>query len=90
MRATLWTPLSQNPESAPGDYLQISFRFQNTLEEGVAFQLATFRHQYTWENGFVWEMRGSERLTNPPLKEERQVAFLLTCCCRAHVYASYT
>ena len=30
--------------------------------------MATFGHQYTWENGFVWEMRGSESLTNPPLR----------------------
>ena len=37
------------------DYLKIPFRFQNTPERGVAFQIATFRHQYTWENGFVWE-----------------------------------
>ena len=27
-----------------------------------------FWHQYTWENDFVWEMRGgSEHLTRPPL-----------------------
>ena len=49
------------------DYLEISFRFQNTPERGVAFQLATFGHQYTWENGFVWGTRRSECLTKPPL-----------------------
>ena len=46
------------------DYLEISFCFQNIPERGVAFQVATFGHQYTWENGFVWEMRGSECLTS--------------------------
>ena len=34
--------------------LEISFRFQNTPKRGVAFQVATYGHQYTWENGFVW------------------------------------
>ena len=32
----------------------------------MAFQVATW-HQYTWENGFVWEMHGSERPLSPPL-----------------------
>ena len=35
----------------------------------MAFQLAIFEHQYNWENGFVWGMRGCERLTKPPLNK---------------------
>ena len=43
------------------------FRFQNTPKRGVALQVTTFGHQYTWENSFVWEMHRSERLTRPLL-----------------------
>ena len=67
------------PTTLPNrDYLEISFHFQNISKRGVAFQVATFGHQYTWENGFVWEMSGSERLTRPPLNL-MAVVYLLTC-----------
>ena len=49
------------------DFFEISFHLQNAPERGVAFQVITFGHQYTWENGFVWEMCRFECLRRPPL-----------------------
>ena len=46
------------------------FSFSESPRKGRGFPS---RHQNTWENGFVWKMRGSECPLRPPLKQTNVV-----------------